>query len=434
MVVRLGRGLLQLGDGHLGRREVGVAESEVDDVLAGAASSRVSSRMTAKTYGGSPSSRRNEVSCRGPACVEREAEVAEALDRERHRRAGRHVHRGRGARGAGRRRAAACSRRRSSWLPPSRLIDAHLERARTDPAVARGAAGASSVVVKNGPSTIPKSRSFGGASAVARNRATGDTATTASSPTSPAIDVGHDRGVGRRRHRGVGAGECRGVRELNRPVSSKTRTEAAREREQQYHLGERVARVLASRATAGEEVLERLGGECTTSSPVQPAHPATLHRRVGVVEHAEPHPAEPTAKRRDEWDSNRPLEPSLRVSSVTALLRSARRRSDRSGTPPGRVSPGALGPRAASACPAVTGACLSASWIALRSFTFARAVGRSIATRPPGEPLRDLALEHDLALGPASRCAGRPAPRPVRRSEASARLPHARRSTRRATT
>ena len=66
--------LLQLGDGHVGRRQVGIAEPEVDHVLAGAPQLQSQLPICANTYGGSRSSRRNRIT---PAKARRDAEAAD---------------------------------------------------------------------------------------------------------------------------------------------------------------------------------------------------------------------------------------------------------------------------------------------------------------------------------------------------------------------
>ena len=52
-------GLRELLDRELGRREIGVAEPEVDDVVTGSAQLQLEVRIAAKTYGGRLSMRRN---------------------------------------------------------------------------------------------------------------------------------------------------------------------------------------------------------------------------------------------------------------------------------------------------------------------------------------------------------------------------------------
>ena len=89
-----------------------------------------------------------------------------------------------------------------------------------------GRSGASSVVMNHGPSTIAKSRSFGGTSAVARSRATGDTATTVSRPTRPASPASiaipePEGGV----IRAPGPATAAGFANSNEPCASKTLTE-----------------------------------------------------------------------------------------------------------------------------------------------------------------------------------------------------------------
>ncbi len=65
VVARVVHRLGQLLDGHVGRREVGVAEPEVDDVGAGPRrASTLSASMMVKTYGGSDVIRRNSMPSR----------------------------------------------------------------------------------------------------------------------------------------------------------------------------------------------------------------------------------------------------------------------------------------------------------------------------------------------------------------------------------